>query len=341
MAYLIEARNLSIKKSDIGGKGAESMNVLVTGAGGFLGTELVRQLVKKDQVRVIAVTSQKLKLHHKIGDTDNIVLEDREAVFESGFDFSDIDVLINCAFPRSADGIQMADGLKYIGDVLSVAVAGGVKAVINISSQSVYSQFRENAADENTTLNLESKYAIGKYATELLTNTICKTIPHTNIRTASLIGVGFDQRLVNKFVKQVLSGIDICIKGGRQVFGFLDVRDAASAIIRVAGGTKWGEVYNLGPTKNYSLAEIAEYVQKAVTDYEFVRTGIILEKSADWQNSSLVSTRLREQFGWEEVHPLMESIGMIIDDVRSSGSLGGGGKYNKIFLVLLNAVFVE
>lgn len=60
-------------------------------------------------------------------------------------------------------------------------------------------------ADENTVLCLESKYAVGKYATELLVNAICgKAVLHTNIGLASLIGAGFDQRIVNKMVNQII-----------------------------------------------------------------------------------------------------------------------------------------
>lgn len=286
--------------------------ILITGAGGFLGTELVRQMAGKQGVKVFALTSQKDKLKQVCGNAENVMPLERNAVFEPGFSFAEIDILINCAFPRNTDGVQMADGLQYISSLLETAVAGGVKAVINISSQSVYSQMRMEPATENTELNLETKYAVGKYATELMTNSICRNIPHTNIRMASLIGAGFDQRLVNKFVKQVLAGNNLSIKGGKQLFGFLDVRDAATAIIAVAEGSDWNEVYNLGPKRSDSLIEIAQCVQKVVAEVGFRETEIELTQTDDWQNSSMDSSRLREQFDWKEQFCLEDTIRSII-----------------------------
>jgi nucleoside-diphosphate-sugar epimerase len=119
------------------------MKILISGAGGFLGTEIVSQLAEKENVQLVALTSQEKRLREKVGDSRNVTVFDRNSVFESDFDFSDTDLLINCAFPRNADGIAMADGLRYVERLLEAAVAGGVKSVINISSQSVYSQVRE------------------------------------------------------------------------------------------------------------------------------------------------------------------------------------------------------
>lgn len=286
---------------------------LIAGAGGFLGTELIKQLAGKDNIQVIALTAQSGKLKKEAANAENIEIVERKTIFSPDFIFSDIDVLINCAFPRKADGIQMAEGLLYISTLLEKAVTGGARAVINISSQSVYSQKRISSATEDAELNLETGYAVGKYATELMTNSICRKISHTNIRMASLVGPGFDQRLINKFVKQVLSGNDIHIKGGKQLFGFLDVRDAASAIITAADCADWDEVYNLGPERSYSLLELAEYVQETISESGIAKTGIKVEETGEWQNSDLDSKKFRRQFGWKARYDLKSTINRIIE----------------------------
>lgn len=286
---------------------------LIAGAGGFLGSEIVHQLKDRKEVQIIALTSQESKMRHLCLDTENIMLKGRNAVFEQEIDLSDVDVLINCAFPRNVDGSQMAGGLQYISNLLEIAVAGGVKAVINVSSQSVYSQSRIVSASETTELSLETKYAVGKYATELMTNCISRDIPHTNIRMASLIGAGFDQRLVNKFVQQVLAGNNLCIRGGKQLFGFLDVRDAASAVIVAAENSDWSEVYNLGPERSYSLLEIAECVQNVADESGLLKTEIELAATDDWQNSDVNSAKFRKQFNWEEQFDLKETIRWILN----------------------------
>ena len=187
--------------------------------------------------------------------------------------------------------------------------------VINVSSQSVYSQKRVLPADENTVLCLESKYAVGKYATELLVNAICgKAVLHTNIRLASLIGAGFDQRIVNRLVNQIIKNNEIHIIGGKQVFGFLDVRDAASAIITMTKSiNNWYEVYNIGSRNSYTLIEIANTILDVAQERYAKRGSMILEQNNAFQNSSLNCSRFYEDFRWSQKYSIRQSVVDIMD----------------------------
>ena len=212
------------------------MIIAITGASGFLGINLIEELLKKDTNFILAFTSQKKTLENKFKNRHVNVFE-REAFFK--VQLKDVDVLINCAFPRNNDNRQMAVGLKYVNDVLNHTVHCGVKTVINISSQSVYSQQKEHAADEYTELCLDSIYAVGKFASELLTNTICKNIRHTNIRLASLIGPDFDQRLVNKMIDNALAR-QYYEDGIRLSF---EERGASGAETYIADNTSMPDIY--------------------------------------------------------------------------------------------------
>ena len=218
------------------------MKILLTGAGGFLGRHIIEKSFNNKNINVIAMSSRE-ELQN-VQESNVFFLSNTDAF---NIKWNDIDVLINCAFPRNVEGKQMALGLDFTKNVLEKATKDGVGSIINISSQSVYGSKRTEVANECTMLNLESKYAVGKYAVELMTNCICKGIRHTNIRLASLIGPGFEQRLVNKFVKQSIEEKKLDLIGGKQRYGFLDVRDAAQGIIKLAlNNDKWDEVYNLG-----------------------------------------------------------------------------------------------
>lgn len=293
------------------------MNLVITGAGGFLGRELLRQsrkLVEKE-LNIVAVSGQ------KIPDTDITVLG-RESFFND-YRFTDSDVLINCAFPRNTDGVQMANGLSFIARLMGKAVSDGVGAVINISSQSVYSQGRTTPADEDTLLNLESGYSIGKYATELFTNSLCRSIPHTNLRMASLIGVGFDQRVVNKMVKRAMNGDDLIVNRSGRKFGFLDVRDAVDAILRLAmeDNKDWKEVYVLGAERSYTLEEIAELIREK-TNCHVERTD-----TDEVGDTGLNSYLLYRRIHWNPQYSLQHSVEEIIRNEMNKNveNLGVGG----------------
>ena len=61
-------------------------------------------------------------------------------------------------------------------------------------------------------------------------NDICKNCLVTHYRIASLIGPGFDQRITNILIKNLINGIPLKVVDGAQVMGYMDVRDAANAI---------------------------------------------------------------------------------------------------------------
>lgn len=289
------------------------MKIVLTGAGGFLGRNLVPKLLDQ-RLEVIALTSQKEKLLAAYGHEALFSVSDRVP--------EDADVLLNCAFPRIANGEQMARGLDYIADVFRQAKAAGIGAVINISSQSVYSEHRPAAAVETMTAGLESLYAVGKYGVELLTNTLFEDRPHTNLRMASLIGPGFDQRLPNVFAKQVLAGNDLRVVDSEQVFGYLDVRDAAEAITRVvlsaADSPAWEEVYNLGTPKAYTLLQIAESVAKHGAAFCGREIRINVSGTADRKSSEVDPACFCEAFSWKPCYSLDESVQSIFQALTAS-----------------------
>ena len=79
--------------------------ILITGAGGFLGRYLIEACFHKE-FEIIAISSQKESLYKQFSGTDILVVDKLEAL---STDWSKIDVLINCAFPRNVDGEKIAD----------------------------------------------------------------------------------------------------------------------------------------------------------------------------------------------------------------------------------------
>ena len=294
--------------------------VVLTGAGGFLGSHLLAGLIGRG-VEVCAVSSKaaaQLLPSAGAGGADLSLLKVIGHDDWSGLaaEISDADVLVNCAFPRNVDGYQLADGMDYLQRVFAIAGASQVGAVVNISSQSVYSQTRTEPAREDTPVCLESKYAVAKYASEQLLEAYCGDKPHTNIRLASLIGPGFDQRVVNKMVRRALESgvIEVCDNGSR--FGYLDVLDAADALVAVCESDpdEWEQVYNLGPEDGVTLTEIAECAAKEVGARCGRQVKLRMGGSDSQATSSVLDSALFDRsFDWEARNSLLEMVERIVD----------------------------
>ena len=240
--------------------------IVITGASGFLGSHLVERLKDDERFKIYALSSKPEELRERLSGTNVEYIHKDEMDAEMMKD----SIVISCAYPRNSTGTAIADGLKYIQRVFESAVGSGAAAIINISSQSVYSQQRTEAATEETPVCLESPYAVGKYAVELMLESICKgsETHYTSLRMASLIGPGFDQRIVNRLVKKLIAHEPITVVKQPKQMGFLDVEDAVGAIIAVTESSMqgWKTVYNVGNGRGYTVEEIYNSVATELKD---------------------------------------------------------------------------
>lgn len=288
-----------------------SKKIVITGASGFLGSHLVQMLRNDKQYEVYALSSKPEQLKEKLGGP-NVEYRNRCML---DYDMMKDSIVINCAYPRNSTGNAIADGLEYIQKIFEFAVEKQSLAIINISSQSVYSQHRMEVATEDTPVCLETPYAVGKFAVELMLESICKgsETHYTSLRMASLIGPGFEQRIVNRLARQLLSREPITIVKQKKKMGFLDVEDAVSAILAVicTAPQAWQPVYNVGNGRGYTIEEIYNSVVSELSD-RVELAPVIYETGSDASSTALSYERLNRDTGFVPVLDLRESVEKII-----------------------------
>src|SRR5690625_2781443 len=99
---------------------AMNKTVLISGASGLLGNELVNQLLNNTNHHVIALTSQVEYLKKQLNQRNIMILDIKN--WDQHVGNTEIDTFINCAFPRSSDPAQLAIGLTFTEENVKKAI---------------------------------------------------------------------------------------------------------------------------------------------------------------------------------------------------------------------------
>lgn len=277
--------------------------VLVTGANGFLGRELIQELLSKSNINVVAMTSNKEVLISKFGEITNLKVIDSNEYFIEEMSNSDIDVLVNCAFPRTSKSNELTDAMIYTEKLIKKSFELNVKKVINISSQSVYSQKSLKIPTEDSKVEPDSFYGLTKFSCERIVSMLCqsKDVTFSNIRLASLAGLDLDVRMTNRFVKSALEETPISITGGKQQLSYLHVKDAAIALVAMIRSeiSIWHPVYNLGNIDSCTVLELAEKVEYSAKKNSELKVQTVVSKG-DSNFSNIINSELFcKKFKWQ------------------------------------------
>lgn len=289
--------------------------ILLTGASGVLGQELIYQFLTKTDKKLFVISSQTHKLENLYEKTERITYFNLKD-WKKNLQFEDVDLIIHGAFSRTEQGSDIVDSLNFTKNLFLTAAKSNMPiGIVNISSRSVYGQNDEYPWTEASALMPESKYALGKVANELISEILSELscIRVTNIRLAGLIGINMDARVIAQFVKLAIEDKKIKVMGGQQHFSLLDTRDAAAAIVALTdvAREKWRETYNLGSKQQYTLLELAEKVCKISSEFLDEPVGLTLEKSGNQLLDEMDSELFYTQVGWEPQFTIDDTIRLL------------------------------
>jgi len=291
--------------------------ILITGATGFLGRNLITALLNQNaSYTIIAlvrdIEKAKLLLPKKVQIFD---VDDLEM---GKLSFGNIDVLLHLGFARPHKShMEIAQSLAFTGKIFRRAITNQVGNIINISSQSVYGQTCLPLWHEKTKVAPNTPYSFAKYSTEIMLNEISHQhiqIHTTSLRLSGIIGgakglVNID--LVSKFVENVKNKKNIKIIGGTQEIERLDIRDAVSGIISLLNtpSYKWKSVYNLGSNNPIKLLDLGQEIIKIGKIYKVDNPSKIdfEEKEIDLK-FGMDSTSFINDTGWKPEYSIQDTI---------------------------------
>jgi|SRR5699024_5026429 len=277
-------------------------NVLLTGISGVLGRNIVFKILNNTNFNIIGLTAD-IGNSKFIFDNDRVLLLDRNNWFNTIDKDINIDTFINCGFPRTSDPSLLAKGIEDIEVLVKNVIKLKIKKIINISSQSVYSQKKAAAATESTKISPESLYGMTKYSVERMISALCKAvkdIDYSHIRLGSLVNLEFKNRMTYKFIEQAFNDKPLQVNSDNLIMSYLHVNDAAEALVKMlqSDSSNWNNVYNLGNSERFRVDELAIFVKEQMQLKENKNVDVNISNEDIIHNNTLDSTSFYKDFNW-------------------------------------------
>ncbi len=291
------------------------MKYLVTGGAGFVGSNLVDELIKRNHEVVVidnlsSGKKENLNPKARFHDLDIRDYAKIKPVFE-GVDY----VLHLAALPRVFYSVQNpveTSEINVMGtvNVFKAAADAKVKRVVFYSSSAVYGDQKEMPIKETAAKNPVSPYGLHKLVGEQFAKLFCELYktPIVCLRFFNIYGprIDFDSDyglVVGKFLYFKLQNKPLTIFGtGEQTRGFCYVSDVVEATIMAAESEKLkgGEIINISGQESYSVNSIAKAIGGEVV-YLPAREGDPMDTKAD-------ITLAKELLGWQAEVGIEEGI---------------------------------
>ncbi len=253
------------------------MKILVTGAGGFIGSHVVERLLHDGyEVRAfVHYNSQDRWGWLEDIDGDFEVFKGDVRDFEStlkalkgvGIVFH-LAALIGIPYSYETPVAYIKTNIEGTYNILEAAKQiGGVERIVHISTSEVYGTAKYVPIDENHPYNPQSPYAATKVAADMLALSYYRSfdLPVTVVRPFNTFGPRQSLRaVIPTIITQFISGRnEIKIGNLETKRDFLFVKDTAYGIIEVGLHPETiGDVFNIGTGQSYSISEVIALVKE-------------------------------------------------------------------------------
>ncbi|MFC1229584.1 dTDP-glucose 4,6-dehydratase [Streptomyces sp. Sce081] len=297
------------------------MNLLVTGAAGFIGSRYVRTLLAADAPD--AADAPRITVLDALtyaGTLDNLELDHPRLEFVHG-DIRDADLVgkltagadqvVHFAAESHVDRSILTASDFVLTNVLGTqvlldaALRHGVDTFVHVSTDEVYGSIASGSATEEYPLEPSSPYSASKASSDLLALAYHRThgLDVRVTRCSNNYGPHqFPEKVIPLFVTNLLDGAKVPLYGdGLNVRDWLYVDDHCAGIDLVRTRGRAGEVYNIGGGTELTNKDLTGLLLEACgagwgrVEHVEDRKGHDLRYSVDW-------TKARDELGYRPRH---------------------------------------
>jgi len=302
------------------------MSILVTGATGFIGSHLCREMVRRgNDVFALSRSGKTQKVRQLLQDKKFHLLNgdilDTNLVAGIIRDNGITDVFHLAA--KLPDGSSLADFQAYFDinttgtfNILQAACRNDVSSFVYASTMSVYSEPPQYLpVDESHSTFPATPYGITKLAGEHMCNMFSDRLSLIILRFGGVYGMYQNDRdVLPVFLEQALHNHPITVYGdGTQSTDFVHIDDVISGTLSIWEKGEPG-VYNLGSGEETRIIDLAEKIKRI--------TGSSSEVTLSGDNTDrpfrfvLDISKARQALGWSP-RPLAESLTEYIKEYKA------------------------
>jgi dTDP-glucose 4,6-dehydratase len=316
-------------------------NVLVTGGAGFIGSNFIYYMLKKNyDVKIVTLDALTYA-----GNLENLVLAEKNSKYEfihgdirdrklvaSLFTKYNIDTVVHFAAESHVDRsitdpeafvttnilgtLSLLDSARqawkeHPDDKYSREYKDGVK-YLQISTDEVYGALgRVGKFTENTPLSPNSPYSASKASADMVVRAYFQTygFPACITRCSNNYGpYQFPEKLIPLLINNCLNDIPLPVYGdGMQVRDWIHVEDHCSAICAVLEKGVLGEVYNVGGNAEKPNIEIVKLILRALRKAESL-IQYVQDRPGHDRRYAIDSRKIQKELGWKPSYTFDDGI---------------------------------
>ena len=310
--------------------------VLISGAAGFIGTNLVRYLLHTDRyIEIVGVDALTYAgLRSNLDDIKDPRFQyfiadvaDAKAINDI-FDATQPDAVMHLAaeshVDRSIESAAPFVRTNVLGTqvMLDAAMSHGVKRFLQVSTDEVYGSLGPKGKfTEESPIQPRSPYSASKAAADHLVQAAFHTHGYHTLITRCSNNYGpyqFPEKLLPLLITNCFEGKDLPIYGdGRQVRDWIHVEDHCSALWLVLRRGKAGEVYNIGGTCERRNIDLARAICETL-DIPKARIKRVKDRPGHDRRYAIDAGKLWAEFGWQSGPRIEERLDDLIGWYRDN-----------------------
>lgn len=297
-------------------------NVLVTGGAGFIGSALVRELLKENANVIVydnMLTGDESNLTDIKNSIEVINGDILDTTLEKTLYRNSIDYVFNLAAepyiphcyrrPRKFFEVNANGALN----VLLASQKASVERILQYSTSEVYGTAKYVPMDENHPVNPLSTYAVSKLAADRLCFTLHheQKLPVIILRQFNVYGPRETQPyIIPELIAQISRSNKLRLGNIKARRDFTYVDDAArAAVALIKRREAEGQVFNCGTGKDYSIEELARIIAE-LTGKNSIEIQISPERlrPLDVEQLQCNYFKLYKLTGWEPTTSIVEGL---------------------------------